>query len=105
MIEKKIFLVLLISTVFLNSCSKKITTEQKEDYVQVSNRDGSTLGYHPESGVKLLTVDGYAFKDLNKNGKLDSYEDWRLSTDLRANDLATKLTLVDIGGLMLYSSH
>jgi beta-glucosidase len=105
MIEKKLFLVLLISGVFLASCSKKITTEQKDGYVQVSNRDGSTLGYHPESGVKLLTVDGYAFKDLNKNGTLDSYEDWRLSADVRANDLATKLTLVDIGGLMLYSSH
>lgn len=105
MIEKKLFLVLLISGVFLTSCSKKFTTEQKDGYVQVSNRDGSTLGYHPESGLKLLTVDGYAFKDLNKNGSLDSYEDWRLSADVRANDLATKLTLVDIGGLMLYSSH
>ncbi|WP_411273027.1 glycoside hydrolase family 3 N-terminal domain-containing protein [Daejeonella sp.] len=105
MIEKKLSLVLLISGVFLTSCAEKFTTEQKDGYVQVSNRDGSTLGYHPESGVKLLTVDGYAFKDLNKNGTLDSYEDWRLSADVRANDLATKLTLVDIGGLMLYSSH
>lgn len=105
MIEKKLFLVLLISGVFLTSCSKKFITKQKDGYVQVSNRDGSTLGYHPESGVKLLIVDGYAFKDMNKNGTLDSYEDWRLSADVRANDLATKLTLVDIAGLMLYSSH
>ena len=105
MTENKLFLVLLISGVFLSSCATKFITEQKDGYVQVSNRDGSTLGYHPESGVKLLTVDGYAFKDLNKNGTLDSYEDWRLSADVRANDLAAKLALVDIGGLMLYSSH
>ena len=105
MIEKKLFPLLLISGVFMASCSKKIITKQKDGYVQVLNRNGSTLGYHPESGVKLLTVDGYAFKDLNKNGTLDSYEDWRLSADVRAKDLATKLTLVDIGGLMLYSSH
>ena len=66
MTENKLFLVLLISGVFLSSCATKFITEQKDGYVQVSNRDGSTLGYHPESGVKLLTVDGYAFKDLNK---------------------------------------
>jgi len=52
MIEKKLFLVLLISGVFLTSCSKKFTTEQKDGYVQVSNRDGSTLVYHPESDVQ-----------------------------------------------------
>ena len=52
MIEKKLFLVLLISGFFLTSCAEKFTTEQKDGYVQVSNRDGSTLGYHPEFGVK-----------------------------------------------------
>ena len=26
----------------------------------------------------LLHVDGLTFKDLNKNGALDPYEDWRL---------------------------
>jgi len=28
---------------------------------------------------KLIEVDGLKFKDLNGNGKLDPYEDWRLS--------------------------
>ena len=27
--------------------------------------------------VPLLQVDGFLFKDLNKNGRLDPYEDWR----------------------------
>ena len=36
------------------------------------------LDIRPKSGVKILVVDGFAFKDLNKNGKLDKYEDWRL---------------------------
>ena len=40
------------------------------------------------SGVRLLTVDGYAFKDLNRNGRLDPYEDWRLTPEERAVDLA-----------------
>ncbi len=95
----------LAITLLFGSCAEKFTTAQKEGYVSVINKEGSTLGYHSESGIKLLTADGYAFKDLNKNGTLDAYEDWRLSADVRANDLAAKLTLEDIGGLMLYSSH
>ena len=103
--KKNILLSLLTLGVFLNGCSEKITTVEKDDYTLVVNKEGSTLGYHPESGVKLLTVDGRAFKDLNKNGELDAYEDWRLTADERAKDLASKLSLEDIAGLMLYSSH
>jgi beta-glucosidase len=36
----------------------------------------------------LIAVDGMQFKDLNANGKLDPYEDWRLTIDERINDLA-----------------
>ncbi|HLF33427.1 MAG TPA: glycoside hydrolase family 3 N-terminal domain-containing protein, partial [Cyclobacteriaceae bacterium] len=44
-------------------------------------------------------------KDLNKNGELDKYEDWRFPADTRAKDLASKLTVEQIAGLMLYSRH
>ncbi len=73
--------------------------------VLVKNPNGPTLGYSTASGVKILTVDGLAFKDLNKNGKLDKYEDWRLPVDERARDLASKLSIEQIAGLMLYSAH
>lgn len=88
-----------------SSCAQKFTAEQQADYVKVTNLEGSILGYHPDSGVKLLTVDGYAFKDLNKNGQLDKYEDWRLSADARAKDLASEMSIEQIAGLMLYSGH
>jgi len=39
-----------------------------------------------------LEVDGLKFKDLNKNGALDPYEDWRLSPEQRAEDLLSKMT-------------
>ena len=63
------------------------------------------MGYSPQSGVKILTEDGYAFKDLNRNDSLDAYEDWRLTAQERAADLAKKLSVEEIAGLMLYSSH
>ena len=92
-------------TLMVTSCGPKFTEENKGDFSIVKNEDGSTLGYSPNSAIKLLTVDQYAFKDLNKNGTLDAYEDWRLSADERAKDLASKMTVEQISGLMLYSSH
>lgn len=55
--------------------------------------------------MRLLAVDGYAFKDLNRNGLLDPYEDWRLTPEERAVDLAGQLSTEEIAGLMLYSAH
>jgi len=71
----------------------------------VTNKGGQTLGYSAISGIKIITIDGFAFKDLNKNGKLDKYEDWRLPADVRAKDLASKMSVEQIAGLMLYSRH
>lgn len=76
-----------------------------DDVTIVNNQGGKTLGYSPTSGISLLTVDRFAFKDLNKNGSLDPYEDWRLSVEERAADLATRMSIDQIAGLMLYSSH
>ncbi len=41
----------------------------------------------------LLEVDGLIFKDLNANGALDPYEDWRLSAQERTADLLQQMTL------------
>lgn len=71
----------------------------------VKNPKGPTLGYSTTSGVRIIEVDGLVFKDLNQNGQLDKYEDWRLSPEERAQDLASKLSIEQIAGLMLYSSH
>lgn len=71
----------------------------------VTNPKGPVLGYSADSGVKILTVGGNKFKDLNRNGKLDRYEDWRLPVDERAKDLASKMSIEQIAGLMLYSGH
>lgn len=89
----------------LMGCGEKFTTEEKEGYTLVTNAEGKSLGYNSNSGVALLTVDRFAFKDLNKNGTLDVYEDWRLPAGERAKDLASKMSIEQIAGLMLYSGH
>lgn len=77
----------------------------KSGFMLVENKDGSTLSYSPDSGVKLIQVDGFAFKDLNKNGMLDQYEDWRESAGARSQKLAAELTIEEIAGLFLHSNH
>jgi beta-glucosidase len=54
--------------------------------------------------VEILNIDGLQFKDLNKNKKLDPYEDWRLSTDTRIQDLISQMTLAEKVGFMLIST-
>ena len=75
----------------------------KQQFVTVNNANGPALGYSPTSGVSVLKINGFNFKDLNRNGKLDPYEDWRLPVDERAADLASKMSVEQIAGLMLYS--
>jgi beta-glucosidase len=93
-----------IALAFLPGCKKWTETGNGSIRI-VSNEGGQTLGYDTTSGIKLLTDKGFAFKDLNKNGKLDIYEDWRQSSDARAKDLASKMSVEQIAGLMLYSAH
>lgn len=93
-------LVLLTATITCLAQSQPGT-----DIKTVANTNGPTLGYSSSSGVIILTINGLHFKDLNKNGKLDPYEDWRLPVEERAKDLAGKMSIEQIAGLMLYSGH
>lgn len=61
----------------------------------------------PELGVRtvqLIEQKGFQFKDLNKNGKLDKYEDWRLAVDERVADLLSQMTLEEKVGMMLINT-
>lgn len=54
---------------------------------------------------KLIEVGGLTFKDLNGNGELDPYEDWRLAVSERAADLVSKMTVDEKVGLMLINTR
>ena len=56
------------------------------------------------TAANLLAEDGLQFKDLNGNGTLDPYEDWRLPAEERSSDLTDRLSLEEKVGLMLIST-
>ncbi|MCQ1059702.1 glycoside hydrolase family 3 C-terminal domain-containing protein [Photobacterium sp. ZSDE20] len=49
----------------------------------------------------LLDIDGYQFRDANGDGELAPYEDWRLTSEERAADLVSRMTLEEKVGMML----
>lgn len=51
--------------------------------------------------AKILQINGLLFKDLNKNDKLDVYEDWRRPIEERVNDLVAQMTVEEKAGLMV----
>jgi beta-glucosidase len=50
--------------------------------------------------AKLVTVDGLQFRDLDRDGALTPYEDWRLSPSQRAADLLARMTIEEKAGQM-----
>ncbi|MED5546925.1 MAG: glycoside hydrolase family 3 N-terminal domain-containing protein [Pseudomonadota bacterium] len=52
----------------------------------------------------VITVDGQSFHDLSGDGRLQPYEDWRLSAEERARDLVARMTLREKAGLMMHGT-
>ena len=58
-----------------------------------------------EAHIKnIIQVDGLSFKDLNGNGQLDVYEDWREEDTARAADLLSQMTLDEKIGTLWHAS-
>ncbi len=83
---KNFFLLLLCSATYL---------------AQAQIQKQPALGHR---SAKILSIDGLSFKDLNRNNKLDKYEDWRLPFSVRSKDLLAKMSLEEKVGFMLISS-
>jgi beta-glucosidase len=68
----------------------------------VTNSNGLVLGRSVDTGVQFIydQPSGYIFKDLNTNGKIDVYEDWREDIDTRTADLLSQMPLTQKFALM-----
>ena len=103
--KKNLFIhTLLVASVLclVSGCGQRWEEQPADGYKLIIQKGGPTLGY---TSAPILTVQGRAFKDLNRNGELDPYENWRRPAYERAVDLASRLSIEEIAGLMLYSSH
>lgn len=78
----------------------KLIHEHHRLYIE--NDHGKVLGYNPNSGIKIIQEDGYAFKDLNQDGKLDIMEDWRLPLKERVEDFKKQYRIIQIDNTIYY---
>ena len=81
---------------------KQYKITEKCGYYTVENANGPVLGM---ANVKIKEQNGFAFKNLSGKDELLPYEDWRLTAEERAKDLAMRLSIQAIAGLMLWSPH
>jgi beta-glucosidase len=72
-----------------------------DGWTMVTNANGATLGYSKNSGLQLIQVDGYAFKDLNRNNMLDQFEDWRVDSDTRAAAIVDEIPVEQMMGMKM----
>jgi len=80
--------VLGVSTAMLSS-DKLELLQTNYDAWRVDNPEAPELAGPPN----IRAADGIDFKDLNGNGVLDPYEDWRLNASCRAWDLVSRMTM------------
>jgi len=96
---------LLAGGVLLSACGGgdgPIAHAVAADSAQAGPGRASDDGVEVVARVKpVLRQRGLRFKDLNGNGRLDPYEDWRLSASERAADLVARMTLEEKAGMML----
>lgn len=120
--KKGLFLLLapLVLSACTNSEGSSTTKGENQDYKEMSDGttdfaivenpgDGPDISFSPDSDIEILSEeDGdqtYYFKDLNGNGELDTFEDWREDSQTRAQAIVEELSVDQIAGLMLFSSH
>ncbi|MET0990206.1 MAG: glycoside hydrolase family 3 N-terminal domain-containing protein [Glaciihabitans sp.] len=84
--------------------------------VAIAGPAGAALAGHPHGGespgqpelgtrsAPIISADGLEFRDLDGSGDLTPYEDWRLSSAERAEDLVARLDLAQKAGLLMHAS-
>ena len=76
-------------------------------FIATTSMGQGTYQFQPKieaRSVEIINQNQQEFKDLNKNNKLDVYEDWRQSIDLRIADLLSQMTLEEKVGMMLINT-
>jgi beta-glucosidase len=85
-----IFTIIFLVTMSFNFCS---TSKENKPQPALGSRS-----------VRIIEKRGLKFRDLNKNSKLDKYEDWRLNSDERTRDLLSKMSLEEKAGFMFINT-
>ena len=93
--NRSLFFLVLIG---LFSCAGDNPIAEDGDAASTEQVDLSTRS------IPIIEKAGLRFRDLNKNARLDPYEDWRLSADDRADDLLGRMTIEEKAGQLAHGN-
>ena len=68
--------------------------------IEADESTGQAKLTYMEGVTPIIEADGLKFKDMNKNGELDVYEDYRQDTDTRVADLISQMNAEEEVGLL-----
>ena len=83
-----LLIAIIIGAVYTLVLYTKRSNKVKENYALLGNEAGE------------ISIDGKTYRDLNKNGKLDVYEDSKASINNRVDDLISQMTIEEKAGTM-----
>ena len=93
-------LIMLVSCVSLSGFAAESAIKESASGFYYVEANGEQPRVSAMDKSILLEVDGLWFRDLNKNGSLDVYEDWRQDIDARVADLISQMDIdVKLGNL------
>lgn len=96
-------LIMLVSCVALPSFAEESAIKESASGFYYIEAEGNRPRLSAASAEKFIQVDGEWFKDMNGNGTLDVYEDWRQDVNARVADLTAQMTLEEKSGLLLFA--
>lgn len=104
---KKIALLLVLAMMLSMVCvpsfaDDSVIKESASGFFYIEATD-TQAALSAASADKFIQVDGLYFKDLNGNGTLDVYEDWRQDTEARVADLLSQMTINEKAGTLLFA--
>ena len=95
-------LVMVMTSIGVTAFAEDAAIKESASGFYYIEAEGSRPRLSAATKDKFMQVDGEWFKDMNGNGALDAYEDWRLTSEERTADLLTKMSLQQKAGTLAF---
>ena len=86
-------LIMLASCISLHGVAEESAIKESASGFYYIEANGDQPRVSAKDKSILIQADGYWFRDLNKNGALDVYEDWRQDIDARVADVVSQMDI------------
>lgn len=105
--KKKVSLLLAIAMLFsaigIPAFAEEPVIKESVSGFYYIEENGEQARLSVKDQAKLIQADGLYFKDMNGNGALDVYEDYRKPVEERVSDLLSQMTLDEKAGTLIFA--